>query len=165
MERGRTTLTNTRNAVSCKHTWVYNGFSDLFLCQSCDVRAAPTFDGRPGNMFALWNKDMTVKLEELETSIETTILDEAKGLIYGARQGAYGHPFQDFSKTALIWQAILGIPVTPEQVALCLIGVKISREVNKHGHDNIVDMIGYAGTLDMVVQKRNEMLQLGGLGD
>jgi len=116
-------------------------------------------------MFALWNKDMTVKLEELETSIETTILDEAKGLIYGARQGAYGHPFQDFSKTALIWQAILGIPVTPEQVALCLIGVKISREVNKHGHDNIVDMIGYAGTLDMVVQKRNEMLQLGGLGD
>ena len=100
--------------------------------------------------------------------IEQTILDEAKELIYGARQGAYGHPFDDFSKTGLIWQAILGVPVTPEQVALCLVGVKISREVNKHKRDNLVDGAGYFGTLELVVQERERreaMHRVGWPGD
>jgi len=82
--------------------------------------------------------------------VKATILDEAKELIYGARQKSYGHPAQDFGRTALIWKAILGIHVTPEQVGLCLIGVKISREVNGHKRDSLVDIAGYAGTIEMI---------------
>ena len=58
--------------------------------------------------------------------------------------------------TALIWSAILGITVTPQQVALCMVGVKISREVNKHKADNIVDGCGYFRTLEMVHEKLEE---------
>ena len=93
--------------------------------------------------------------------IEQTILDEAKELIYGARQQSYGHPWLDFSRIAKIWEAIFGHPVTPEQV-------KISREVNAHKRDNLVDGAGYFGTLELVVQERERqetMHKVGWPGD
>lgn len=79
-----------------------------------------------------------------------TILEEALRLVHGARQAAYSHPADDFAKTALIWQAILGIEIRPKQVALCMCGVKISRETHKHKRDNLVDLAGYAETAQMV---------------
>lgn len=83
-----------------------------------------------------------------------SILDEAKRIVHGDRGENYGHPFEDFSRTAQIWSAILGIDVDPEQVALCMVGVKISREVNRPKRDNIVDGAGYFETLDMVKRER-----------
>jgi hypothetical protein len=86
--------------------------------------------------------------------IEETALQEAQRLVHGDRNESYGHPLDDFSKTALIWQAIFGHEVTPEQVALCMVGVKISREVNKPARDNRVDGAGYFETLNMVHEER-----------
>lgn len=83
-----------------------------------------------------------------------SILDEAKRIVHGERGENYGHPFEDFSRTAKIWSAILEIEITPEQVALCMIGVKISREINRPKRDNIVDGAGYFETLDMVKSER-----------
>lgn len=83
-------------------------------------------------------------------------LGEAYLAVYGQRQDAYGHPLDDFSRTAKIWSAIFGHEVTAEQVALCLIGVKMSREVNRPGWDNVVDMAGYAETLALVRQERKK---------
>lgn len=83
-----------------------------------------------------------------------SILEEAKRIVHGDRGENYGHPFEDFSRTAMIWSAILGIDVEPEQVALCMVGVKISREVNRPKRDNIVDGAGYFETLDMVKNER-----------
>ena len=86
--------------------------------------------------------------------IRESILFEAHNLVHGVRGEDYGHPYEDFSRTAKIWSAILGVDVTPEQVALCMIGVKISRECNKPKRDNRIDIVGYAETLDMVVNYR-----------
>jgi hypothetical protein len=86
---------------------------------------------------------------------EESILDEAKRIVHGERGENYGHPFEDFSRTAQIWSAILDIDVTPEQVALCMVGVKISREINRPKRDNIVDGAGYFETLEMVKQERS----------
>ena len=47
-----------------------------------------------------------------------TILDEAKKLVYGPRQEEYGHPIDDFTRTAKMWSAILGVPIDAEQVGL-----------------------------------------------
>jgi hypothetical protein len=77
-------------------------------------------------------------------------LETANELVSGDRQNDYGHPIHDFSRTAKIWSAILRVEVTPEQVALCMVGVKLSRECNKHKDDNIIDGCGYFRTLEMV---------------
>jgi len=83
--------------------------------------------------------------------ITETVLEEAQRLIYGARQSCYGHPLDDFTRTGRIWGAILGIPnVPPEMVGLCMVGVKMSREVNHPQRDNRTDGAGYFGTVDMI---------------
>lgn len=83
-----------------------------------------------------------------------TVLEEAQRLVHGDRQADYGHPLDDFTRTAQIWSAILGHPVTAEQVGLCMIGVKISRQVNHPKRDNMTDAAGYAGTVQMVIEER-----------
>lgn len=88
-------------------------------------------------------------------------LGVAMNLVGGDRQSDYGHPLDDFSKTAKIWSAILGIEVTPKQVALCMIGVKISREVNKPKPDNLIDMAGYVQTAWMVDAETKRRKSLG----
>lgn len=76
--------------------------------------------------------------------VSETILQEAQRIVYGDRQVSYGHPADDFTRTALMWTAILGAPVTAKQAALCMAAVKISRECNKPARDNLVDLAGYA---------------------
>ena len=49
-----------------------------------------------------------------------------------------------------MWSAILGQEVTPAQVGLCMIAVKVSRECHKPKRDNLVDIAGYAETVRMV---------------
>jgi len=88
------------------------------------------------------------------------IADYAVSLVTGNRQDDYGHPLDDFTKAGKIWEAILGIPVSAEQVALCMVGVKIAREVNRQKLDNAVDGIGYFLTLTMVQQERAERERL-----
>ena len=84
--------------------------------------------------------------------IRESILHEAHTLVHGDRGQDYGHPYEDFSRTAKIWSAILGIEVTPQQAILCMIAVKISRECHLPKRDNRVDIAGYAEALDMVVE-------------
>ena len=85
-----------------------------------------------------------------------SVLTEAQGLVHGDRNAAYGHPLDDFSRTAKMWEVVLDCKVTPEQFALCMICVKISRLCNTPGHeDSVVDIAGYAGTYEMVRAERH----------
>lgn len=115
------------------------------------------------NRFENSTKDEAALLAEARHFLNTfpeTVLDEAKKLVYGARQNAYGHPFDDFSKTATLWSPILGVQVTPEQVALCMIQVKISRLLNTpEHHDSQVDIAGYVATYELVRQRRMLLAQ------
>jgi hypothetical protein len=88
--------------------------------------------------------------------VSESALQEAQRLVHGDRGADYGHPIHDFARTARIWSAILGVDVKPEQVALCMVGVKISRECNKPKRDNRVDGAGYFETLEMIYQYREE---------
>jgi hypothetical protein len=51
---------------------------------------------------------------------------------------------------------ILGVEVSAEQVALCMEGMKIAREINAPKIDNAVDGIGYWLTLAMIREERAE---------
>jgi hypothetical protein len=89
-----------------------------------------------------------------EAKTQEDILMEARRITNVARQKAYGHPVDDFTRTGRMWAAILNMPhVSPQQVAMCMIAVKISREVNSPGRDNRVDIAGYVNCLDMVVRR------------
>ena len=90
----------------------------------------------------------------LNTETET-ILQEAQRLVHGERQNTYGHPLDDFTRTAQLWSAILGFPVKAEQVGLCMCAVKISRQCNAPKRDNMTDLAGYAATVQMVVEERD----------
>lgn len=77
-----------------------------------------------------------------------TILAEAGRVVDGDRERLYGHPSQNFIDTAKMWEVILRRPVTPAQVAMCMIALKLAREKNKHTRDNLVDIAGYARTIE-----------------
>lgn len=87
-----------------------------------------------------------------------TILEEAQRLVHGDRGHDYGHPLDDFTKTARLWEVVLGTEVRPEQVALCMICVKISRELNMPKRDNMVDLAGYAETVRMVMEEKSRRM-------
>jgi hypothetical protein len=73
------------------------------------------------------------------------ILDEANRLTHGDRDKNYGTPYINHKRIADIWTVILGVEVTPSQVALCMAGVKIARLVESPDHlDSFVDLAAYA---------------------
>lgn len=82
-----------------------------------------------------------------------TILEEAHKA-HLERSADYGHPLDDFSRTAKLWSAILGAEITAEQVGLCMCAVKLSRQVNKPKRDNLLDLAGYASNVQQVIDER-----------
>jgi hypothetical protein len=75
------------------------------------------------------------------------LYEEAERTISGPRRGDYGDAAESFRRIALTWSAVLGVKVTPQQVALCMVGLKICREANAHKHDSLVDICGYTGLI------------------
>ena len=64
------------------------------------------------------------------------------------RRDDYGDPAEQFKAIADRWSITLGIPVTPAQVALCMIDLKLTRLTYDPRHvDSVVDVIGYAALL------------------
>jgi len=88
--------------------------------------------------------------------VPEAILDEAKRITTADRQQDYGHPLADFTRTAMLWTGILagrlrdGQHVTPMDIPLCMIAVKLARQAHRHKRDNLVDIAGYARTAAMV---------------
>ena len=81
-------------------------------------------------------------------AIDPTLAADAVQAVTGPRQRDYAHPKVNFQRIANLWSIILDVDITPEQVALCMIQVKVAREMNRHTRDNLVDIIGYTLTLD-----------------
>ena len=74
------------------------------------------------------------------------VLERARYAISGPRQRDYGSPEPSFTRTGRMWAAILGVPeVTAEQVAACMIAVKLARLSESPNHrDSWDDIAGYA---------------------
>jgi hypothetical protein len=80
------------------------------------------------------------------------LLDEAKQLICGDRNAAYGPPTQDFARTAALWSIIFepllkeGVVFDAHHVAMAMIQLKQSRLVwSPSKRDSWTDTAGYAG--------------------
>lgn len=78
-------------------------------------------------------------------SIRNEILDKAKTIINGERQGTYGEAEDSFERIAGLWSEYLDLNIYSEDVANMMILMKIAR--NKSGvykEDNWIDICGYA---------------------
>lgn len=93
---------------------------------------------------------------------EETILEEAQRLVHGDRGEAYGHPIFDMTRTADMLTALLrdklrvGVRLEAEDVGMAMVCVKMSRHRNKAKRDNLTDTAGYAETLSMIQQWREQ---------
>lgn len=84
------------------------------------------------------------------------LLDAAKEAVE-ERADEYGTPWQNHERIAVMWTAILGIEVEPEQVALCLAAMKIARLATNLDHqDSWVDLAGYAATGSECLHEREK---------
>ena len=73
------------------------------------------------------------------------ILDKAKTIINGERQGTYGNAEDSFSVIAQMWTAYLGKCLTSEDVANMMILMKVARNSSGvYKDDNWIDICGYA---------------------
>lgn len=74
------------------------------------------------------------------------ILAEASCLVSDSRQNTYGDFYDNHERIAGLWSEYLMLEerLTPEQVAVCMALVKISRIANDSTHtDNYIDAIAY----------------------
>lgn len=64
------------------------------------------------------------------------------------REQAYGNAYGSFQRIATLWGDVLGILVTPQQVASCMIMLKVARLLadgdGSHDEDSVLDIKGYA---------------------
>ena len=66
--------------------------------------------------------------------------------ILEARNKNYGAPYSNHVDIAQIWSVLLGKDIGPEQVAMCMVAVKLSRLIHEPTHDDSwADIIGYGG--------------------
>jgi Domain of unknown function (DUF6378) len=64
------------------------------------------------------------------------------------RRREYGEPAELFEQVARRWSLTLGTRVTPAQVVLCLLELKLARLAHDPRHlDSLLDVIGYAACL------------------
>lgn len=69
------------------------------------------------------------------------------------RRTTYGDPASSMAIVAARWSLTLGHPVTPAQVALCLIDLKLARLAHDPTHlDSVLDVAGYAAVLREVTR-------------
>jgi Domain of unknown function (DUF6378) len=80
------------------------------------------------------------------------ILQHAASVL-AERGAAYGDAATSMAAVAARWSLTLGHPVTPAQVVLCMIDLKLTRLAHDPAHhDSIADVIGYAALLPEVTR-------------
>ncbi|MDX1820095.1 MAG: DUF6378 domain-containing protein [Paracoccaceae bacterium] len=82
--------------------------------------------------------------------IRPAILDETAAVLE-ARAESYGPADAAIRAIAARWSLTLGRPVSPAQVVLCMIDLKLVRLAHDPGHrDSLIDVIGYAALMPEV---------------
>jgi hypothetical protein len=75
---------------------------------------------------------------------EQDILEEALSITQGDRQEDYGDCKVELERVATLWSVIFDTTIDSNQVALAMIALKMTRQMNKNKRDNWVDIAGYA---------------------
>lgn len=139
----------------CGRIGLYKNFADDFASEAEDGTLAITDIDEDGD---LWFRHIVAHPSWVKPHRETivieppkvSVLEEASNVVNGPRRETYGHPRDNHSRTAAMWSAYLGIPISMRQVCMLNALQKISRDVNKAHRDNLVDLAGWAANAEMV---------------
>ena len=83
-------------------------------------------------------------------------LNEARAVIED-RGMDYGHPSDNMQRTARLWSAYLEMPITDDQVAMCLALVKVARSMETSKVDNFIDGAAYFAISGQLATEENEL--------
>jgi hypothetical protein len=79
------------------------------------------------------------------------LLEQASSIVRNRRR-TYGQPLDLFERVAVRWSQALGTKVTPAQVIVCLLDLKVARLTHDPRHlDSMIDIAGYAACLAEVL--------------
>lgn len=73
-----------------------------------------------------------------------SVLTEAEAIVHGARRQQYGTPMENHTRTAEMWSAYLGVPISAQDVCMLNVLQKVSRARCSVTRDTLVDIAGYA---------------------
>ena len=93
-----------------------------------------------------------------EHQAPSSILEEAKEIIYGDREKTYGHPSVNLDNISKLWTVYLDakfdackIELNAEDVATMMVLLKIARLINQPDHrDSLVDAVGYLALIERI---------------
>ena len=71
-------------------------------------------------------------------------LDKAAKIVTGQRQFDYGDKYQNHKNISKLWSAYLDFKISPHDVAICMLLVKVARLKHRKTEDCYLDMAGYA---------------------
>jgi hypothetical protein len=77
---------------------------------------------------------------------EATLLTQNRGRVYGS-------PYTNHKRIAEMWSGIFDFPITPHQVILAMVSLKLARlvETPTH-HDSVVDAVAYLAFYEDVLR-------------
>lgn len=108
-----------------------------------------------------WKTSLPLVFSDQVEKYGSSILEEAQKLVHGVRQENYDHPYDNHKRIAGFMSVyladILKRDITPREAAMCILLVKIAREMFKSKRDNGVDICGYAAVIEMIDQKEEEV--------
>ena len=85
------------------------------------------------------------------------LLKQAHTLLNGERHDDYGEALDNHKRIATIWSVILNRTISPEEVAACMMGVKLARLSNTmYKEDTWVDIIGYGALGGEFIQQHKK---------
>lgn len=86
-----------------------------------------------------------------------SILTDAEAIIYGDREQTYGNPGANLERIANLWNAFIANKpepgLTPDDVAMMMVLLKIAREQHQHKPDNLIDGCGYLALIERIHEK------------
>lgn len=124
-----------------------NVFGNLKEKGECDFLIKLPFSGQYHNIPYDEVDHFTWEAASIHTSstIRDEILEKAKSIINGERQGTYGAAEDSFAVIAQLWSAYLGKEINSADVANLMILMKVARNHSGvYKDDNWIDIAGYA---------------------
>ena len=92
------------------------------------------------------------------------ILGEAKLLVSGDRT-SHGDYIELHNRIAELWGTHLKTEIAPEQVAFCMVLLKLARqEVGKNNYDNLLDAVAYSGIWGELLNSKSNIYKINEKG-